>query len=153
MNILSDTKTKIGSILSSIASTLGLSSSGTSVVCQSTCSASSGILPFLGVSLAATPFTFISQYQTPIWWLALSLFILTFWLYRKKKLPTKFELGLLFINGGLLSIGAPYFRTLQAFSFVTWSGIILLVIGVYRLITAKKFLIKFTDSYEAQQTN
>lgn len=150
MKIFSDTKAKIGSLLSSLASTLGIGSGGTSVVCQSTCSASSSILPFFGVSLAATPFAFIARYQTPIWWLALALFILTLWFYLQKKSPTKFELGLLFINSGLLTIGVPYFRTLQAFSIITWTGIIFLVVGVYHLVTAKKFLIQFTDAYEAK---
>lgn len=153
MSIFTDTKARIGSIISSLASVLGIGGSGTSVICQSTCSASSSVLPFLGVSLATTPFAFIEWYQTPIWWVALSLFVVAFWFYRTKNFHTKFEHGLLLINGGLLVAGVPYFRTPEISPFIIWTGIILSGVGTFHLVTAKKIVIQFTNSHETKQTN
>lgn len=138
-------KTRLSSIVSSLASVLGVGSSGTSAACQTTCSTSSSILPFLGVSLAATPFAFIQTYQLYIWWFAFSLFALTLWVYLKKNPHNKLEQGLLFVNGGLLAIGIPYLRSSQLFILIIGGGIILLGFGIYHLVTTKKFSIQFTS--------
>lgn len=149
-NIVSKIKTRIASIVSSLASVLGVGSSSTSVVCQTTCSTSSSILPFLGLSLAATPFAFIQQYQLYIWWFAFSLFVLTLWVSLKRTSRSRFEQGLLFVNAGLLAIGLPYLRNLQAFVLIVGLGIALLVFGIYQSIRAKKFIIEFAKPYEAK---
>lgn len=148
MKLLSDTKARIGSIISSLTSVLGVGSSSTSVVCQTTCSTSSSVLPFLGLSLAATPFAFIQNYQLYIWWLALSLFILTLWVSLKRRYRSKLEQGLLFVNAGLLAIGLPYLRMSQAFTLIIGLGTVLLMVGLFQVITAKKFVIQFTSQYE-----
>lgn len=149
MGLVSDTKTRIGSLISSLASILGVGSSA-SVACQTTCSTSSSVLPFLGLSLAATPFAFIEVYQIYIWWFAFSLFILTFWVSIKRNSRSRFEQGLLFVNAGLLVIGLPYLRSSQAFVLFVGLGIILLVVGIYQAITSRKFVIQFTNQYEAK---
>ncbi|MBI4038719.1 hypothetical protein HY384_02055 [Candidatus Daviesbacteria bacterium] len=144
MSLLSGTKTRIGSLVSSLTSVLGIGSSSTSVVCQTTCSTSSSVLPFLGLSLAATPFAFIQDYQLYIWWLAFSLFVLTLWVSSKRNFSSKFEQGLLFVNAGLLAIGLPYLRNSQAFVLIVGLGIVLLVLGIFQAIRAKKFVLEFT---------
>ncbi|MCL5797380.1 MAG: hypothetical protein M1366_01075 [Patescibacteria group bacterium] len=150
MKLLSDAKARVGSIISSLASVLGVGSSSTSVVCQTTCSTSSSVLPFLGLSLAATPFAFIQDYQLYIWWFAFFLFILTLWVSLKRNFRSRLEQGLLLINAGLLVIGLPYLRASQAFILIIILGISLLIVGIYQAITAKKFVIQFTNQYEAK---
>lgn len=150
MSFLSNTKTRIGSIVSSLTSVLGVGSSSTSVVCQTTCSTSSSVLPFLGLSLAATPFAFILEYQLYIWWFAFSLFALTLWVSLKRNFHSRLEQGLLFVNAGLLVIGLPYMRNSQAFVFIIGLGIILLGLGIYQAVRTKKFVVEFTNQYEAK---
>lgn len=143
-------KSKITSTLSSLLSVIGAGSSSTGAVCQTTCSASSSVLPFLGISLAATPFAFIQDYQLYIWWFAFFLFALTLWVSLKRHLRTRFEHGLIFINAGLLMIGFPYLRSSKAFILIIGLGILLLVAGIYQAILAKKYIIQFTNQYETK---
>ena len=107
--ILSNIKTKLGSIVSSALSAVGVSGSGATAVCQTTCSATSGIGPLLGISLAATPFSFLKVYHLPIWWIALTLFLVVFYFYLRARTHTKMDTVLLLLNAGLLIIGMPYF--------------------------------------------
>lgn len=149
-DILSSIKSKIASTASSLLSVIGAGSSSAGAVCQTTCSTSSSVLPFLGLSLAATPFAFIQDYQLYIWWFAFSLFVLTLWITLKRNFRSKLEQGLLFINAGLLAIGLPYLRASQAFTLIIGLGTILLIVGIFQAITAKKFVIQFTNPYEAK---
>ena len=116
-NILLSIRTKLIATASSLLSVVGAGSGSVGAVCQTTCSTSSSVLPFLGLSLAATPFAFIQDYQLYIWWFAFSLFILTLWASSKRNFSSKFEQGLLFVNAGLLAIGLPYLRNLPVFVF------------------------------------
>lgn len=143
-------KGKIASTVSSLLSVIGAGSSSAGAVCQTTCSTSSSVLPFLGLSLAATPFAFIEVYQLYIWWFAFSLFALTLWVSFKRSFASKFEQGLLFINAGLLTIGLPYLRNSQMFSLIVGLGIVLLIVGVFQVVKTKKFVIKFADQYETR---
>lgn len=149
-NILSSIKGKITSTLSSLLSVIGAGSSSAGAVCQTTCSTSSSVLPFLGLSLAATPFAFIEKYQLYIWWFAFSLFTLTLLVSFKRGSVSKFEKGLLFVNAGLLSVGFPYLHSSEASVFVIVGGIVLFVLGVYYILTARKLIIQFNSPYETE---
>lgn len=148
--LLFSIKGKIASTASSLFSVVGAGSSSAGAVCQTTCSTSSSVLPFLGLSLAATPFAFIQEYQMYIWWFAFSLFSLTLWVSLKRSFRSKLEQGLLFVNAGLLAIGLPYLRNSQAFVLIVGLGIVLLVLGIYQAIRAKKFVLEFTNQYETK---
>lgn len=148
--VLISLKGKLTSTVSSLLSVIGAGSSSAGAVCQTTCSTSSSVLPFLGLSLAATPFAFIQDYQLYIWWFAFSLFTLTLWISLKSHFRSRFEQGLLYVNAGLLAIGLPYLRSSQAFVLIIGLGVILLAVGVYQAITSRKFVIQFTNQYETK---
>jgi len=97
-------------MVSSALSAIGVSGSSATAVCQTTCSTASGVGPLLGISLAATPFSFLQVYRLPIWWIALTLFIVVLYFYLRARTHTKIDTALLFVNAGLLIIGIPYFK-------------------------------------------
>lgn len=148
--VLISLKGKFASTASSLLSVIGTGSSSAGAVCQTTCSTSSSVLPFLGLSLAATPFAFIQEYQLYIWWFAFLLFALTLWVSLKRPFHSRFEQGLLFVNAGLLTIGLPYLRSSQVFILVVGSGIVLLATGAYQAVTSRKIVIQFTNQYETK---
>lgn len=141
--IFKNIKAKIGITLSSLLSALGISGGSASAVCQTTCSTTTGVLPLIGVSLSATPFAFIKQYQFYIWWIAFLFFLLLLWLFINKSLRTKTDKALLFINGGLLLIGTPYLRD-RLSEFFILVGLGLFIAGFIMLLSAlKRFSVKF----------
>lgn len=143
MKTLSDIKTKITATISSLLSVLGISGGGASAVCQTTCSTSSAVLPLLGVSLSATPFAFLEEYQLLIWWVAFTFLGLLLYLYFKGRAKTKTDRALLIINAGLLTIGFPYFKELSFINLLPWVGGVVVVTGLFLLATSRKFAIKF----------
>lgn len=149
-DILSSLKAKLVTTGGSLLSTLGAGSGSVGAVCQTTCSTSSSVLPILGLSLAATPFAFIQDYQLYIWWFAFSLFALTLWVSLKRHSRSRLERGLSFINAGLLAIGLPYLRGSQVFIVIVGLGTILLLAGIYQAITARRLVIQFTNQYETK---
>ncbi len=145
MEVAIGLKTKISSIISSFLSVLGISGSGAQAVCQTTCSAGSSILPLIGISLSATPFAFLEEYQLVIWWVAAAFFSVLLYLYLIHKIHTKLDLSLLWVNGGLLTIGFPYFRNTQILQVFLWGGLGLVIVGLWLMLTYKKIVIQFGE--------
>ncbi len=143
---LGDIKTKISATASSVLSVLGISGGGASAVCQTTCSTSSAVLPLIGVSLSATPFAFLEEYQLQIWWVAVIFLGLLLFLYFKGISKTRTDRALLFVNAGLLTAGFPYVRELSLMKFLPWIAGAVLVVGLYLFLTARTFQIRFKDS-------
>lgn len=141
---LAKIKTKVGVTISSFLSTIAAGGGSASAVCQTTCSTSSGILPLLGVSLAATPFAFLAEYQKVIWQIAFVffLFLLIFYLRRSNSI-SRTDTALLLINGGLLTIGIPFFRNFTFSSFFPFIGLTILGIGLYLFFIRKPIKIVF----------
>lgn len=137
-------KAKISSLISSALSVAGIGSGGAGAVCQTTCSTSPSVLPILGVSLAATPFAFIEDYQLFIWWFASAIFAVLFLFFINKKLNSKTDRAFLFINAGLLVIGFPYLKEEALRTFLVWIGVLAVFLGVFLLLTAKKLSVQFT---------
>ncbi len=144
IEIFKNIKAKIGITLSSLLSALGISGGSASAVCQTTCSTSSSVLPILGISLSATPFAFIEQYQLYIWWFAAIFLTILFLAYRSGRLHSKADKSLLVINSGLLLMGLPYFRENFALILV-WGGLGVVILGLWLLITSKKIVFRFRD--------
>ncbi len=137
-----DIKTRIGFTISSFLSALGAGGGATSAVCQTTCSTGSALPFFLGLTLSATPFAFIEDYQIPLWWLSFAVFgILTF-LFMKKILYSKTDRALLFLNFGFLLIGFPYFR--DTLTMLPWIGLFVSIMALYLLLLAKRIIIQWT---------
>ncbi len=142
---LSDIKTKITATLSSFLSVLGIGGGGTSAVCQTTCSASSAVLPLIGVSLSATPLAFLEDYQLLIWWVAFTFLGLLAYLYFKGISKTGTDRALLIVNTGLLTIGFPYFKEPSLVKLLPWAGGVVSITGLFLLVTSRKFAVKFED--------
>ncbi len=145
IKILSDIKTKITAILSSILSVLGIGGGGASVVCQTTCSASSSVLPLIGISLAATPLAFLVDYQPVIWWVAFAFLVLLTWLYVKNTFKSKVDRALIVINAGLIIVGFPYFKEVFFIKNLPWVGGFIFIFGIILLVTSKKIILKFKN--------
>lgn len=140
ISILYNIKTKIGLTISSALSALGAGSSTATAVCQTTCSTTSA-LPILGLTLSATPFAFIENYQLPLWWFSSAVFTLLVILYMKKIIHGKIDKAFLFLNAGLLTIGFPYLRNYS--SLLLLAGIAIILYGLYVLFSAKFIAIKW----------
>lgn len=134
-------KTRIGVTISSFLSALGAGSSATTAMCQTTCSAGSALPFFLGFTLSATPLAFIEDYQLPLWWISFAVFGVLAFFFLKKILYSKTDKAFLFLNGGLLLIGFPFFR--DKFTFVPWAGLVVVIFGLYLLISARRIMIQW----------
>ena len=139
-SIFYNIKTKIGLTISSALSALGAGSGTATAVCQTTCSTTSA-LPILGLTLSATPFAFIENYQLPLWWFSFVVFTLLVVLYIKKFIHSKIDRAFLFLNTGLLIIGFPYLRNYSSLLLLVGIGIILY--GLYLLFFTKRIAIKW----------
>lgn len=140
ISIFYNIKTKIGLTISSTLSALGAGSSTATAVCQTTCSTSSA-LPILGLTLSATPFAFIENYQLPLWWFSFAVFTLLITLYMKKIIHSKTDKAFLFLNAGLLTIGFPYLPKFSSLLLLLGIGIILY--GLYVLFSVKRIAIEW----------
>ena len=139
-SIFYNIKAKIGLTISSALSALGAGSSTATAVCQTTCSTTSA-LPILGLTLSATPFAFIENYQLPLWWFSFAVFTLLVILYMKKIIHSRIDRAFLFLNAGLLTIGFPY---LPKFSYLLlWVGLGIILYGLYLLFSAKRIAIQW----------
>lgn len=135
--LISTVKTRLGVIMSSTLSAISASGGSASAVCQTTCSTSSGILPLLGISLAATPLAFMNDYLISIWQIALLFFLLLLIFYLRSKIQTKTDRALLIINAGLLIIGIPYLKETLIGKFSPYIGLGILAIGLYLFFVRK----------------
>lgn len=141
IEVIRDLKTKISLTISSFLSALGAGSSTATAVCQTTCSTGSALPFFLGFTLSATPLAFIEDYQLPLWWISFTVFGALAFLFMKKILYSKTDKAFLFLNAGLLLIGFPYFR--DKLILVPWTGLIILILGLYLLLSAKRIIIQW----------
>lgn len=142
VNLFKSIKAKIGVTISSVLSALGAGSSSATAVCQTTCSTGSALPFFLGFTLSATPLAFIEKYQLLLWWISFAVFSILVILFMMKILYSKTDKAFLFLNGGLLLIGFPYFR--EKLTLLPWAGLIISFFGLYLLLSAKRIIIKFT---------
>lgn len=142
IGFISDIKAKIGVTLSSLLSALGVGGSSASAVCQTTCSTGSALPFFLGFTLSATPLAFIEDYQLPLWWISFIVFCVLLILFIKKILHSRIDRAFLFLNAGLLLIGFPYFS--EGLPFLPWVGLVIVILGIYLFISAKRFIIQWT---------
>lgn len=126
-------KVKIGSLISSLLSAIGAGGGTVSTVCQTACSATLPIIPFLGIALSSTPLAFIGKYQVFIWLIAFSFFLILLWNHLVNHKSLKLDKALLFINGGLLVIGFPFFKHSAISSTFPWIGLSSVIIGLFFL--------------------
>lgn len=140
-NLFKNIKTKVGITISSFLSVLGAGGGSASAVCQTTCSTGSALPFFLGFTLSATPLAFIEDYQLTLWWISFIVFGLLALLFILKIIYSKIDRAFLFLNGGLLLIGTPYFR--EQVTFLPWIGLFILIYGFYLLLSARRIVIKF----------
>ncbi len=130
-------KTKIGSLIGSFLSALGVGGSSVSTVCQTTCSVAPAVSPFFAVILSTTPLVFVGKYQVLIWWIALLFYFLLFVSFFLNNQGLKSDQAFLLINGGLLIIGFPYLRNEMPPNSFLWIGLIISLIGTYLLFYKK----------------
>ena len=130
MKKLSALRIKISAFISSFLSIFGLAGTTGSTVCQTTCVATSGIIPFVGISLAATPFVFLWRYHEAIWIAGLFIFFLALLSYVFKKNSGFVDKLLLIINLGILLVAFPFFKGNLLSEVVFLVGIIFFIIGL-----------------------
>lgn len=128
-------KAKLGSTLGSILSVLSAGGGTTTSVCQATCVVAPAATPFLGISLLFTPLVFFTHYRILIWLAAFLLFLLMLGLTYFKKVRSKADYGLTWLNSGLLIISFPFFQSLKLETFLHWLGGAAVAVGVALLIS------------------
>lgn len=143
IGIIRGIKTRIGLTVSSFLSALGAGSSTATAVCQTTCSTGSALPFFLGFTLSATPLAFIGDYQLPLWWISFAVFSVLLVFFVKKVLYSKTDKAFMFLNGGLLLIGFPYFR--EKLTLLPWVGLTISIFGLYLLLTARRIIVQWTQ--------
>ncbi len=144
MRVISKIRSKIAITISSLLSAISAGGSGASAVCQTTCSTTSGILPFVGLSFSATPFAFIEDYQKQIWQIAAVFLLVLFILYARNKAHPSLDRAFLHINLGLLLVGFPYLKEQFLIKLFPVAGIILVILGVILTIKIKNIKFIFT---------
>ncbi len=144
MKKLSALRIKISTFMSSFLSIFGLAGTTGSTVCQTTCVATSGVIPLIGVSLAATPLVLLWRYHEAIWIIGLFIFFLAFLNYMLVKKNSGFTDNLLlFINLGILLVAFPFFKGKFFSETISLAGIIFIFIGLMAglvyIVNGKKF--------------
>ena len=112
----------LGGSLSGVTSFLG-----SYQICHNLCMGTIALLSLIGITVVGMPLLFLTKVAVPFWIAAVSLLLVTLFVYLKKRcLPGK----LLVFNSGLVVAGVP-FRELQQFSLLFWSvGGALITMGI-----------------------
>ena len=102
----------LGGSLSGVTSFLG-----SYQVCHNLCMGAIALLSVIGIAVVGMPLLFLTKVAVPFWIAAVSLLLVTLFVYLKKRCLSG---KLLVFNSGLVVAGVP-FRELQHFSLLFWS--------------------------------
>ena len=123
-------------IVSLIGGVSGFSSIlGSWQICHNLCLGLISLLSVIGISVAGMPFLFLTKIVIPLWTIALLLFGVTFYFYKKRKCVSK---NLLLLNAGFLIAGIP-FAFFEPYAIVLWTiGGAIAVMGIFNFVREKK---------------
>lgn len=85
-------------------------------VCHNLCLGIVVVLAAIGITVVGMPLFFLTKVAIPFWIIAVSLLVITLYIYFKKKCISN---RLIMFNSGLIIAGIP-FQPLQSFSKIFW---------------------------------